>query len=138
MKTLAVSQHSASLLQAHLSSLVPDTKLASSEVLVNPRILTDGMCFSLLAREDYCKAFTYGLHDLPSDQACVEIIQQDPDHDLKLFTGFALNHGNLWIPHSFIVEKDSVVEPCNELFLCYVGVELTGQDKADFMSKWGH
>lgn len=129
-----------------LNEMVPDTALATdehgetidlSEDPFVPQILERGECFNLMEPGSQQEAFLADLERGDCHANCANIIKQGVEPEDRLFTGFALADNGEWFTHTFIINGGSVVEPGSELFLCYVGVELTGDDKANFVDYWG-
>ena len=93
--------------------------------------------FSLEEREDYKKAFVIG-QDGSAHQICAAQMAKniDQNHESEsLFTGYAVSYSGQWIPHTFIVEDDQyIIEPLHELMICYLGIELKGDELKQFIT----
>ncbi|EKP0311753.1 hypothetical protein ACTG16_23575 [Aeromonas sp. 23P] len=107
------------------------------DAMQRPDFFTNCRFFSLEEREQYKCAFTLGIPG-PAHKACASHMSTDKGHNPEsLFIGYAMSYSGAWIPHTFIVEDDRhIIEPDNELMLCYLGVELTGDDLERFISMY--
>ena len=52
--------------------------------------------------------------------------------DLRIGTGFGLNHGGEWVPHSWVIKHGKLVETTNNVYSKYWGIELSEKQSSAF------
>ena len=122
---------------ASLKANAPESVPANvPNAIQRPDFLTNCRFFSLEEREQYRFAITLGKPG-PAHKVCASTMSNNEEKGYNLeslFVGYAMSYSGKWIPHTFLVEDDRhIIEPDNELMICYLGVELTGDDLKQFI-----